>query len=161
MVIIRWLRFGLLIITASETTQSHACHMCTELHHFCRFMHGVTQRVYYWETRSEEHRQQLNIAIYRQLHITHQKRGWRWEGMAPKMAQPRLSDTSLSFQMASCHKAYVALVTSYFGQGTESPNLKLTKFWNTAFWLKSPNLSSPSFPAIQYIALLHPFEYGV
>jgi len=48
--------------------------------------------------------------------------------MAPKMAQPRLLDTSLSFQMASCHKAYVALVTSFLGQGTELPNLEITKF---------------------------------
>ena len=28
---------------------------------------------------------------------THQRRRWGWEGMAPKMARPRLLDTSLSF----------------------------------------------------------------
>ena len=38
------------------------------------------------------------------------------------------------------HIAYVVVVTSFLGWGTESPNLNLAKFKTTAFSLKLPNL---------------------
>ena len=38
--------------------------------------------------------------------------------------------------MASCHEAYVVVVVLFFGTGTETPSLILTKFKNMAFWPK-------------------------
>ena len=37
----------------------------------------------------------------------HRRRRQRWEGMAPKMAHPRLLDIFLSLQMVSCHIVYI------------------------------------------------------
>ena len=38
-----------------------------------------------------------------------------------KMTQP--IEAARHFSMASCHEAYVVVVTLFFGTGTESPNL--------------------------------------
>jgi len=37
---------------------------------------------------------QSHLEDKRRTTSTHRRRGWRWEGMAPKMAWPRLLDTS-------------------------------------------------------------------
>ena len=79
---------------------------------------------------------------------THWRRGQRCKGMAPKMSQPRLLDTSLKIldgklpwgSKALLHGSYVI-----FGWGTESPSLRFTKLKNMAFWLRSPKLMPAKF----------------
>ena len=72
----------------------------------------------------------------------------------PKMAQPRLLDTSLSFQMANYHEALSCSGYIIVWQKDLITKFKIHQIYKCGVWPKLPNLKPAKFPTIQYLAQL-------